>query len=159
MAGRKPVNVYVYDLDGVFICTFDSMVAFRAVYYPDDKFKRPLFVKRELGVHYELIRECGVIAYRERVFRDDTKFLIAIENSEYCKAEDNALKNKPIQVFNLKNELVAEFKTLRLATKMMPHISQATISRHLINSETKTYSYNPKRHTEVGLFFRYKKEE
>jgi hypothetical protein len=152
MAGRAPRKVYVYDEDGMYLCMFETMVEFRKVYYPKDgDFKRPLFVHKELGIEYHYMKDLELIAVTDRsAGRDTLKRIMAIHNSEYCKKEDNQPDIKPVQVFNFKNELIAEFKSARLVCKLMPHINQSTLSRHL-NSKSKS-----KTHNELGLFFKYK---
>jgi len=152
MTGRKPHKVYVYDDQGTYICMFNNMVEFRKVYYPKDGiYKRPLFVHEELNFKYHYMKDLELIAVTDRsIGRDTLKRIIAIHDSEYCKKEDSNPDTKPVQVFNLKNELIAEFKTARLLTKLMPHINQATLSKHINNTKPiKTYN-------DLGLFFRYK---
>ena len=151
MAGRKPKKVYVYEDNGTYVCMFDNMVDFRKVYYPEDGiFKRPLFVHEELNFKYHYMKDLELIAVTDRsIGRDTIKRIIAIHDSEYCKKEDINPQSKAVQVFNLKNELIAEFKTARLLTKLMPHIHQSTLSRHLNNQPVKT-------HNELGLYFKYK---
>jgi len=163
MAGRKPKKVYVYEDNGTYVCMFDNMVDFRKVYYPEDGiFKRPLFVHgvslctkiffvhEELNFKYHYMKDLELIAVTDRsIGRDTIKRIIAIHNSEYCKKEDSNPQSKAVQVFNLKNELIAEFKTARLLTKLMPHIHQSTLSRHLNNQPIKS-------HNELGLYFKYK---
>ncbi len=151
MAGRKPNEVFVYHSDGTYICMFDNMVEFRKVYYPADTGKRPLFVHEELGIKYHYMEDLELIAFACRTGRDLIKRLIAIHESDFCKKEDNESSKRPVQIYNLKNEVIAEFKNTRLLHKLMPHLSGATISNHLNNT-----SMNPKSHTEIGLFFRYK---
>ena len=149
MAGRNPNHVFVYDNQGIYICMFESMVKFREVYYPNDIGKRPLFNHEELGIKYHYMEDLKLIAVTDRTAgRDLLKRIIVIHNSEYCK-KDDLYNNKAIQVFNLKNELIAEFKNQRLLHKLMPHINQATVSRHLKNKSVKTYN-------RLGLFFKYK---
>jgi hypothetical protein len=150
MAGRQPHKVYVYDDQGIYICMFENMVDFRKVYYPKDTNKRPLFVHEELGFKYHYMKDLELIAVTDRsIGRDRLKNIITIHESEYCKKEDNSPHSKAVQVFNLKNELIAEFKTARLLTKLMPHIHQSTISKHLNNKPIKNFN-------ELGLYFKYK---
>jgi hypothetical protein len=149
MAGKKPKYVYVYDEEGVYICMFESMVKFREVYYPKDIGKRPLFNHEEFDIKYHYLEDLGLIAITDRsAGRDLIKRIVTIHNSEYCKKNDKK-DDKVIQVFNLKNEVIAEFKNQRLLIKLMPHISQSTISRHLNTKLVNT-------HNSVGLFFKYK---
>jgi hypothetical protein len=151
MAGRKPHKVYVYDEEGIYICMFENMVEFRKVYYPKDTFKRPLFVHEELGVKYHYMEDLQLVATPQRsAGRDLLKRILAIHNSEFCKKEDNNVETRAIQVFNLKNELIAEFKSQRLVLKFMPHLNQSTLSRQL------NIAKHVKTHNELGLFFKYK---
>lgn len=153
MAGRDPLKVYVYDEKGSYICMFDSMVEFRKVYYPNDIGKRPLFKHEEFDIKYHYMEDLELIAVTNRAAgRDLLKRIIAVHNSEYCKKEDENSDKRPILVYNLKNECIAEFKNLRILHKLMPHIHLTTVSRQL-NSTT----LNPKSHNEIGLFFVYKK--
>lgn len=149
MAGRKPHKVFVYDEEGTYICMFDSMSDFRKVYYPKDMSSRPLFLHEELGSQYHYMEDLQLIAFNSRVYRDTIKKIIAIHNSEYCKKEDHESGKKPVEVYNLKNELIAEFKNARLAVKLMPHITANTIYRQLAGPKVKTLN-------EAGLFFKYK---
>ena len=151
MAGRQPRKVYVYEDNGTYVCMFDNMVDFRKVYYPEDGiFKRPLFIHEELEFKYHYMKDLELIAVTDRsIGRDTIKRIIAIHDSEYCKKEDSNSQSKAVQVFNLKNELIAEFKTARLLTKLMPHIHQSTLSRNLNNQPIKS-------HNELGLYFKYK---
>jgi hypothetical protein len=150
MAGKKPKRVYVYDKEGGYICMFNTLVEFRSVYYPNDVFKRPIFNHEELGYKYSYMEDLELIALTSRsAGRELIKRIVAIHESEYCKKSDNDPNEKPVQVFNLKQELIAEFKTMRLMTKLLPHINQSTISRHLKNKNIKMIN-------ESGLFFKYK---
>jgi hypothetical protein len=148
MAGRKSQKVFVYDEDGTYICRFDSISEFREVYYPNDVGKRPVFLHEELGYKFHYMNDLNLIAFTKRCGRDLTRKILAIHNSEYCKSIDFE-NNNPVLVFNLKKQCIAEFKSARLLLKMMPHISQATLHRHL-NTSKKIKSFN-----DHGLFFEY----
>lgn len=148
MPGRKPKKVFVYNEDGSYICTFLNINEFRTVYFPKDVGKRPLFINKVRDIPYEHIRDASVIAYLERVYRDDTIYNLAIINSEFCKKQDKE-DNRAVQVFNLENELIAEFKNARLCKKLMTNINQSTISRQL-----KSDHKNKVNHSE--LKFKYK---
>lgn len=146
MGGRKSIEVVMYDFTGKFIRTFESMNEFRRTYFSDDVGNRPLFV-REAGNHkYELLDEG--IAFTERVGRDKALYVLDIINSPYCKKSD--LGETPVEVINLEGDVVAEFRSLRLLTKMMPHIKQSTISYSLNNTK------NHNKRGGCGLKFRYK---
>lgn len=155
MAGRKPTRVYVYNEEGEYICMFENMQEFRDVYYPSDIGKRPLFNHEEFGVEYHYMEDLNLIAIHDRsnAGRDLLRRIIAVHNSEYCKKKDNHPDEKIVQVLNLKEEVIAEFKTQRLLLKLMPYVSEATLSRQL------NLSTHKKKFNKNGLFFRYKEEK
>ncbi len=152
MAGRKPHRVFVYDEEGTYLCMFDSMTEFRKVYYPNDIGKRPLFVHKELGYEFHHMDDLELIAFNKRPGRDLVRKILAIHKSEYCKSIDSEDLN-PILVFNLKHECIAEFKNARLLLKLMPHVNQSSLYRHLnVSKKVKTFN-------ESGLFFEYKNKK
>lgn len=158
MAGRTPIPVYTYALDGKYQGKFDNMSQFRKVFYPDDLFKRPLFKHRELDIYYEYIPEAQTIAFKERVYRDTVKRIVRIIESDFCKDMDSKYTGKPVEVYNLKGEKIAEFKTPRLALKLMPHLSGGLIHGQL-RTTLKEHLKSPDSHNESGLFFKYKNEK
>lgn len=147
MSGRKAQKVFKYTKDGVYIKSYDCINDFRKEMYPEDIAPRPIFTHKVLGQEYHRGRD-GSMTFKVRTYRDDVKYMVAIIDSEYCRDID---KNKPIEVLNIKQEVIAEFKNVRLLTKLMPHISDATIYQQL-NRNT-----NKSRYSSSGLFFRYKK--
>ena len=105
--------------------------------------------QRKINNTYFQIVENNQIAFLERVYRDDIVFLLAIFNSEYCKAED-AVGSRQIECYNLEGNLIATFKNQRLLIKLMPHIPASTIVNQLL------YSKGIKRFNKYGLTFKYK---
>lgn len=152
MGGRVPLKVFTYTSTGEYLQTFDSIQEFRQKYYSNDTGLRPIFRHKELGFEYHFNEKEKIVAVLERIGRDKIKRIVAIHNSEYCKKEDKTNKKPPVQVFNLRGELIAEFKNQRLLTKLMPHISQSTLTHQLTKSKNKF----SKTYTPVGLFFKYK---
>lgn len=150
MSGRKAQEVIVYNTEGKFITKFKSIAEFRRTVYPDDLGIRPIFVHKELGEKYCYLPELNILAVENRIGRDAVKRIIRIHNCEFCKNEDTLKSKKPIIVLNRKGEIIAEFKTLRLLTKLMPHIPQETIHGNLNNKK-----YIDK-HLINNLIFRYK---
>ncbi len=150
MAGRKNHNVLVYDFNGEFIIGFNSISEFRKNYYSKDNGIRPIFNHKELGERYHIVYDLDLIAVENKIGRLKIKKILKIINSDFCKAEDNIKSKKSVVVYNLKGEIIAEFKTLRLLTKLMPHISQTTINNHL--NKRHLMDENLK----VDLIFKYK---
>jgi hypothetical protein len=151
MSGKPKQQVFVYTFDGKYLERFSSESEFRQTYYPTDIGKRPIFCWKELEFIYHINFSREIIAFKERPGRDKIKLILAIHNSEYCK--DSDYNNIPVQVFNLKGELIAEFRSQRLLSKFMPS-RQSSINNALTQSRhTGKYKVaNP----EGGLFFKYK---
>ena len=147
MSGRKKQKVFRYTKDGIYLKTYDCINDFRKELYPEDIAPRPIFNHKVLGKDYHIARDDSM-SFKSRTYRDDVKYLRAIVDSPYCKSID---KSKPIEVLNIKQEIIAEFKNLRLLTKLMPHISYATINNQLNRNTVR------ERHSALGLIFRYKK--
>ena len=128
--GRPKQKVYVYDFDCKYIRTFDCVNDFRKHYWPMDIGKRPLFLKEEEGCQYEVIEEAEIIALKTRPGREKIRLILAIDSSEYCKAQDLNEDCKPVQVFNLRGDLIAEFATQRLAC-LLSGVNSIRISNQL----------------------------
>lgn len=137
MSGRPKQKVYEYTHEGVYLRAYDSISEARQKNYPLDKAPRPMFLSNELGHECHIMED--TILFKERVYRDDVAFICAILKSEFC----NMNKSKPgkVQVFNIKGELLAEFENMNLAIKMMPHINQTVINRHIAKGGRKRSRY------------------
>ena len=137
MSGRIKQPVYVYSHEGKYIEMFYNTDASRKKYFPNDLFKRPIFNwwanHLKLGKVEYFIND-NIIALKDRIGKDNIIQVIAIHNSPFCKKSD---EYKPVEVFNLQFEKIAEFKNQRLLLKMMPHVSQATLSKHLTRDKPK----------------------
>ena len=146
MSGRIKQKVYEYDLKGNFLRDYESISEYCRIFYPEDKSKRPIFLYNELGFKYNIFDD--TIIFLERPGKKNIQLIISIHNSPFC----NTLKGKPVEVLNYKNEVIAEFSNRDLLVKLMPNISQATISRHLtgVNLSEK------KNKGKLGLKFRFK---
>lgn len=159
MAGRQKLKIRVYNSQGHFIEEHSSQTECLFKYFPKDVSKRPLLVHTviifSLYHNKELIIRYGTIDneyyfFDQAIYREDVVYIHKIATSKYCRQNE---KEKIIEVYNIQNEKIAEFKSLRLLTKLMPHISQSVISRQLDKKNKKI-----KRHKglEEDLFFKYK---
>lgn len=150
--GRPKIKVYVYDSsDCSYIRTFDTISDFRNHYWPNDIGKRPVFQKKELGCDYEIIEDVSIIALTCRPGREAIRLILNIDSSEYCKAQDR-FDNIPVQVFNLRGDLIAEFASQRLAGLLCA--SDKTLINHHLKRDAKV---KPKKVFPGGLIFKYKK--
>lgn len=116
--GRSQKQIYEYDLEGKLIKTYESQNEFRKFYFPEDKGVRPIFTKKIIGYEFR-ITPINTIAMSERPYRDNVRFLYRVYKSELCNFKNTLQSNKPIQMFNLKNELIAEFKSLSVAKYLL----------------------------------------
>lgn len=149
MSGRLKQKVYEYDLKGKFIRDYESVNDYRKLYFPNDSInsKRPIFNYTELDIKYNIYDD--TIIFLTRPGRKTIQLIVAIDNSKYC----NTIKGKPVEVLNLKDEIVAEFANRDVLLKMMPHVCQATLSRHLGGLR------DIKNKGQLGLKFRFKDDE
>lgn len=159
MAGLPKKEIRVYNNKGEFIEEFSSIIECRKSYFKEDKGKRPLLTKnisffslyknKMLNIKYGYIN--NFYFFDETVNRDDIRFLDKIRLSDFCKKID--YNQKPVEVYNLLNEKIAEFKSQRLLLKCMPQVSEVELS-HDLNKITK----HTHRHTgsKLNLYFKYK---
>jgi len=154
MSGRPNQKVHIYSLDCAYIISFDCINDFRKHYWPEDIGKRPLFLKKENGCEYEIIDEAEIIALKCRPGREAIRLILAIDSSEYCKAQDQDDDYKPIEVYNLRGDLIAEFKTQRLAG-LLCSVPLVRISQQL----TRKPSIKNKQVYPGGLIFKYKEND
>lgn len=134
--GRAKIKVFEYDLEGKYLRKWDSENDFRNNYYSSDLGKRPIFEKEVNGFKYHITYN-DTIALRERPGRDFIKFIIRVDKSKFCNMRNNESSEKPIRMFNLKNELIAEFSSLRLC-ELLLNIPRATIVSQLSRGLKKT---------------------
>jgi len=140
-------KIYEYDHKGKYIRFYESQGDVLELYFKEDKGKRPLLTNNQLGYNYRLLED--TILFEKRVYRDDIFYLIEIHNSDFCKKIDGE-NNTPIEVFNIKQEKIAEAKNLRLALLLFKQVPRQTIYAQLTGSKKQ------KRYSKSGLFFRYK---
>lgn len=142
----------MYNGKGAYIQSFESIASFRKEYFPNDIGKRPILVYKEFDIEYYYNREFDYIIMSARPGREKIKQIIAVHNSEFCKKQD-ANDQKPVQVLNLRGEVIAEFKSQRLLSKLVPNMTPTGINRAL-NSKAKRANI-----TKSELFFQFKKED
>lgn len=122
MAGHPKQEVYLYDTDGKYLRSFESISQFARTYQLEDN----IFSNRKVDV-YEF--EDGRIAALYRIGREGIKKYRQYKSSPYTvnspgrKIAETKLnkadKNKIITVTNLDGETIAEFKNSYFAKKLM----------------------------------------
>lgn len=145
MAGREKIKLYSYNLEGKDAQKFESTSDFRRAYYSDIKGKKPIFTHNTMGLDYGIHKDR--IVFKSPVGRKKAVLCYRIHTSPYVKNEDK-LDIRPIQVLNLEGEVIAEFKTLRLLTKLT-NINPSLVTRQLTSTTTSCAKTS-------GLTFKYK---
>ena len=130
MSGRPSIKVHMYNGKGGYIQSFESLAHFRKKHFPNDIGKRPILIYKELGIDYYYNKEFDYIIMSVRPGREKIKHIVAIHTSEYCKKQDDD-DQKPIQLLNLRGDVIAEFKSQRLLYKLVSAISQENATRSL----------------------------
>lgn len=147
MSGRPAQKIYEYNFSGEYLRSYNSIQEARQKYYSDDTGQRPIFVKKELGEEYHITFE-DTILLKNRIGRDNIKYLLNVVQSEYYNL--STPEDRPIQVFNIMGELLAEFPSAYIATKMMPHLS------HLIYTQLRVTGRERRSKRGSDLTFKYK---
>lgn len=134
--GRPNKFVFEYDFNGKYLRKWNSESDFRKHYYTDDLGKRPLFKESIRGIYYHITHN-DTIALIERPGRDFILFMLRVHNSLLCNFNNNEYSSRPIQMFNLKDELLAEFSNFRIAEYLL-NIPRGTIYSQLQRGSKKT---------------------
>jgi len=128
--GRASKKVYEYDFEGKYLRKYESISEFRQKYYSEIKGKMPLFTKQIEGCQYQITHD--TIAYTERVIREKTLFILKVHNSKLCNLSNTKQSKQPVEMLNLKNEVIAEFASARVAELLLKYsFSKATIYSQL----------------------------
>lgn len=131
-AGRAPIKVYEYTMEGKYVGQYDCINDYRNKYYPEDTGKRPLFVNRVENIDYDLSPN-NTIVFKQRVYRDHIKFYLKIINSLYCNF--NKTDTRKVELYNLKGEVLAEFKNLNVAKHLLGHLlSPGTMASQVLQT-------------------------
>lgn len=145
MSGRAKMKIYQYDFKNNTQKTWDCLQEINDYYYNGMKYS--LFTK---GNTYHKLPD-GSYATKKLYKVQDLNKLITVSESVYVKLlkETERTKNREIEVFNLKNEKIAEFKNVRIAAEIT-NIAPRTIHAQLDYAKGK--KLNP-----TELIFKYKK--
>lgn len=127
MAGRTMKEVFEYTTEGVYIRSFKSIAEAREFHYPEDLGNRPIFVKKINGNDFHVTKS-DTILITKKIYRQNIIKSYRIWKSKLCNFSLSAHKNKPILMFNLKGEKLAEFANMVVARALLgPEYSSSTI--------------------------------
>ncbi len=146
MAGRPKVKCYEYNPDGMYLQEYESIAEVRDKYFPEDKGIRPLF-KTGTKDYFKL--DNGNFIANYKIGKENLRRLERVRNCVYCNNNGN-IKDKQIEVFNLKGEKIAEFKNVYIASRIC-NIPHSTLSQRLNPKNNKRNKVN-----KDNLEFRFK---
>lgn len=139
MSGLKPMKVYLYDTDGKYLREFISISEFARTFQMNEN----IFSGRNEDGVYEF--EDGRIAALYRIGREGIKKYRRYKNSHYTKkyvgriiAESVLKKNNKlgeVEVYNLDNELIATFKNVYFAGKLLKFNDTGALTTKNFNEE------------------------
>jgi hypothetical protein len=126
VAGRENKKVYLYDTDGKYLRQFESISEFARTF----QFSENLFSGENRRYNPDVYEfEDGRIAALYRIGRQGIRDFKRYDRSEYTKVyrgrkiAETVLKDsgklKPVRVFNLDGELIAEFSNSYFCKKLM----------------------------------------
>ena len=145
MSGRPKQQVFVYNTDGKFIKAYESRSEFNRIYYPNDSGKRPLVVNK-YGFKLFTNSNEELVACYTRIGRDKLVRLIKESKSIFCK-DFSKFNNRKVKLLNLKGEVIADFKNLRIAAELTK-VPLSTIYGQLESPEIDS--------PHIDLIFKYK---
>ena len=142
MAGREKIKLYQFDLKNRKQKMWNCMQDIKNEYYNGTRF--PMF---QINPDYHALPD-GTYVTKQRYTRDELAAIIKISNSVYVNDAKVKKDDKEIEVFNLANEKIAEYKNIRIASKLST-IPAGTIYSQLNKSKGK-------KSTLSELIFKYK---
>jgi hypothetical protein len=125
MSGRPKQRIYQYDIDGKFIQMYNSISEVKLKYFNNTQY--PIFQSNK---EYEFLEDSYF--FKEKVGREKVRETHAIENSRFI-SKKKLIKAFPIEVYNLKGELLATF-TSEFAMTVLTNISRGTVWNQLNNN-------------------------
>ena len=121
MAGKPPVKVFEYTNKGDYIRSYDTLKEARNAYYSDILGNKPMFEgKKSVILGYKIhITPKDTVLLMDRPGKEKIRLLYRIYNSKLCNFNISKSDNKPIILYNLKGEPLAEFANLKVASEIL----------------------------------------
>ena len=114
MSGRLPIKVYQYDENGKYIQSYNCTNDVRRKYYREAAY--PMFRDQRSRILHKL--PDGTYLCRSRIGRDNIKLEVTRMNNDFITFGLNG-HDEPIQMINLDGVVIAEFKNVYLASKLL----------------------------------------
>jgi hypothetical protein len=146
MAGRQKIKCFEYSEDGKYLREYGSIQEVREKFYIGDNGKRPLF--RDNSGYFKT--PIGTFIANHRIGRDKLMKSERLKNCPFCTYRTGIQDNKAFEIFNLKNEKIAEFKDVHKASLLL------NLSYKNIWSRLNSISLSRKFTSRDNLVFKYK---
>jgi hypothetical protein len=114
MSGRPPIKVYQYDENGKYIQSYNCTNDARSKYYGNAAY--PMFRDQRSDKLHKL--PDNTYLCRTRLGRDNVKFEVARMHNDFSLFGLKEL-NEPMQILNLDGVVIAEFRNVYLASKLL----------------------------------------
>lgn len=145
-SGKEKMKLYQYSSEGKFLKTWDSTQELRNEYFIKDIGKRPLFGSKKWNkFKYDVLPD-NTFYCDYRIGRDKLLAFEKISNSKLCF--NTTKNNKEVEMYNLINEKIANFKNMFVAS-IITKEPLANIFRACNNG---------KQQTQKDYYFKYKNE-
>lgn len=125
MSGRAKQPTYQYSAEGKFLKKWECQADVRAYYFKGDVGKRPFYFNnktQKYDANYQKLPD-GTYISNYRIGRNNLLKQLRVDNCKFCK---HNIRERGIEVFNLLNEKVAEFSSLKTAN-LLTGIDEAII--------------------------------
>ena len=121
MSGKPPMKIYEYDNKGCFIRQFETLADARKYHYSDDKGLRPVFAsKKNILFGFKIhVTPSDTILINGRPGKSKIHLMYRIYKSNLCNISESKFKDKPIIMYNLKDEVIAEFANVKIAKEIL----------------------------------------
>ena len=157
MSGRPPLKVYEYDSKGCFIRQHETLADARKYHYPNDKGLRPLFGgKKNVIFGFKVhITPSNTILIVGSPGKSKVYLMYRIYKSNLCNISESKFKDKPIVMYNLKDEVIAEFANVKIAKEILDNSKY----QHQTRNYQLNYRTNDDKDTnklKVDYYFKFK---
>jgi hypothetical protein len=147
---RQKIKVYQYDKQGKYLRTYDSMREVTMKYFNNPHyplFENKIHIGGEIKKRIYDILPDDTYVVKKRIGRDKLLMEVKIDNDIYCKTYK---ADKPVEVFNLLGQKVAEFANIRVAESL------TNIDRSTLDSRLKSVNKKVNKLNSDHLEYRYK---
>lgn len=144
---KPKIKLYRYSNDGRYIEKFESITEARNKFYANYVGKIPMF-RKDSNFHF---LPDGTVLTKNRIGREEVKKRVLIENNPLLNINNTKHTGRPIVVFDLNGDFIAEFKDIKTASILM------NINTSKIVNLIKRHKGKYRRHNKLGIDIKFKK--